>query len=453
MTHYLFTTLPTNDLGLVTRALPIARELADRGHRVTFSSPARAPRLLISAAGFENRTPPQPLFELMEVGGLGDLLRSVAARAGRPGRSGLLGFLRSVVPAFPIRYAPATSAVWDTDHAGALMGMLNEGFVRASVEALRALITDTRADVLVDFWNPLAVLAARTLGVPVITVIQADAHPASRGFIWWQKRPTGVPTPVPVVNQVLDSYGLMPVRALADLCVGDLTLVVGMPEMDPLPAGADVTYVGALLWQDARSPLPTWMRKRSTARPLIWVYSGNPRYTRGRGSLDSIAIVHACVEALAGEDVTVVLTTGHHALPPELRPLPSNFHHEAYVPGLATAQASDLLIHHGGYGSCQAGLLAGTPAVIMPTFSERESNARRIAAAGAGLIVPVEGAGRSKWVSPDALRAAVRRVLADPRFRKRARSIGERLKSYGGAPRAAALISSVRTPDDGGTRA
>jgi UDP:flavonoid glycosyltransferase YjiC (YdhE family) len=453
MTRFLFTTLPTNDLGLVTRALPLAQELADRGHRVTFSSPARAPSLLIAAAGFENRTPPHPLFDLMEVRGLGDLLRVLATRAGRPGGGGLLALIRAVVPALPIRSAPATSAVWDTDHAGALMGMLNEGFVRAGVEALRALITETGANAVVDFWNPLAVVAARSLGVPVVTVIQADAHPASRGFLWWRTRPAGIPTPVPVLNRVLRRYSLTPIRSLSDLCVGDLTLVVGMPETDPLPADADVTYVGALLWQDARATLPTWVGERSIARPLLWVYSGNPRYTNGRGALDSIAVVQACVDALAGEKVTVVLTTGHHAVPAELRALPSNFHHEAYVPGLAMARASDLLIHHGGYGSCQTGLVAGTPAVIMPTFSERESNARRIAAAGAGLMVPVEGTGRSKRVSPDGLRDAVRRVLADPGFRERARGIGERLESYGGAPRAAALISSVRTPDGGGTRA
>jgi len=46
--------------------------------------------------------------------------------------------------------------------------------------------------------------------------------------------------------------------------------------------------------------------------------------------------------------------------------LPPNFYYASYVPGLAMAERSDLLIHHGGYGSCQTGLYAGTPAVIIP---------------------------------------------------------------------------------------
>jgi hypothetical protein len=32
MTTFLFTTLSTNDLGLLTRSLPIARELREQGH-------------------------------------------------------------------------------------------------------------------------------------------------------------------------------------------------------------------------------------------------------------------------------------------------------------------------------------------------------------------------------------------------------------------------------------
>jgi len=40
MTKFLFTTLPTNDLGLLTRSLPVADELARRGHEIAFCSPS-----------------------------------------------------------------------------------------------------------------------------------------------------------------------------------------------------------------------------------------------------------------------------------------------------------------------------------------------------------------------------------------------------------------------------
>lgn len=43
MARFLFTLQISDDLGLLTRSLPIARELAGRGHEVAFCNPARAP--------------------------------------------------------------------------------------------------------------------------------------------------------------------------------------------------------------------------------------------------------------------------------------------------------------------------------------------------------------------------------------------------------------------------
>jgi len=441
MTRFLFTTLPTNDLGLLARSLPIARELAAHAHTVLFCNPASAPRHLIAEAGFENLTLNHPIFDLIATDrSLRGLLRFIGERKYRPRYGSLTNFLRRLLPALPIKSAPDTSEVWNMDHAGAMMGMLNEGFVRANCEALRELMLECRAEVVVDFWNPFAVIAARSLRKPVVTVIQANAHPASQGFIWWKTPPPDTPSPVPVVNKVLADYDLPRIQSISDLGVGDLTLAVGTPETDPLPDGAGVTYIGPALWQKDNAQLPRWIIGLETDRPLIWLYSGNPRYSTSRSTLDSIVIVHACIAALADEDVQVVLTTGHHQLPEEVQPLPANFRHEAYVPGLAMAECSDLLIHHGGYGSCQTGLYAGKPAVILPTYSERESNARRIAALGAGAIVPVETLSGEKHVRIDELRTTVRRVLGDPTFADNARRLSERLRAYGGPAYAARLI-------------
>ncbi len=440
MSKFLFTTLPTNDLGLLTRSLPIARELSERGHTVVFCSPGKAPSRLIGDAGFENSLPQHPLFDLMAGDrSLKGLARFLASRQWRQHDRSLLGFLRQLIPAVPRKFAPATPEVWNMDHAGAQMGMLNEGFVRAYCEALKALIGSSGAEVVVDFWNPLAVMAARASDTPLVTVIQADAHPAGQGFIRWKTPPADLPTPVPVVNKVLADYGLPPVGKLEELCVGDLTLVVGMPETDPLPEDADVTYIGPLLWQQPGAKLPPWIDALDRDKPLIWLYTGNPHYS-GRKDFDSVVVLQACISALANEPVHVVVTSGHHPLPEEVLPLPANFRHESYVPGLAMAERSDLLIHHGGYGSCQTGLYAGKPAVIVPTYSERESNARRIAALGAGAFVPVEAASGEKRVDADELKATVRRVLADPSFADKARRISEQLRAYGGATKAADLV-------------
>jgi hypothetical protein len=337
-----------------------------------------------------------------------------------------------------------TAEIWDMEHFLYLMGMANQPFVRAIVEALIEIISTYNPEAIVDFWNPWACIAARACHKLLVAVMQADQHPLSQGFIWWRPAPPGVPRcPVQGVNTILAGHRAAPVRSIGELCVGDLTLVVGLPETDPLPPEANVTYIGPILWQRQDEQLPDRLADLDRERPVIWLYPGKLLYVRGSSTpFDSAVVLRACIEALGNQAVQVVLTTGHHSLPRRFLPLPANFRYEPYVPGLAMAERSNLLIHHGGYGSCQTGLYAGKPALIIPTFSERESNARRIAAQGAGdYVLPTSDArGRKKHVSADEVRSKVFQILSDSSFAENAMRIRERMRTFGGAAEAAHLI-------------
>jgi len=447
--RFLFTIQISDDLGLLTRSLPVARALVQRGHEVAFCNPAPAPRKVIAEAGFANLPVRHPLYLLSELNargerGLGGLYRAVRAGRLREDYGGTVAFLRQLLRLVPTRLPRPTTEVWSLDHFLATVGIVSTRYVRAESAALRRLMEEWAPDVVVDFWNPFACLAARSLGKPLATVIQADVHPASRGFIWWKEPPPGLPTVAPAFNQVLAEYGLPPIGKTEELFAGDVTLVVGTPETDPLPAGTAATYVGPLLWQKAGAGLPEWLAERDNARPLVWLYLGNPRYFAFATPVDTETVLRTCVRALAHLDVQVVLTMGHHALPRGLLPLPANFRYAPFLPGLDMAARSDLLMHHGGYGSCQTGLYVGTPAVILPTYSERESNARRVAAAGAGeFIVPGTGFLWRRIVAVEEVREKVCRILGDPSYRDNARQASERLRAYGGAAEAAERIADL----------
>jgi UDP:flavonoid glycosyltransferase YjiC (YdhE family) len=287
-------------------------------------------------------------------------------------------------------------------------------------------------------------MAARVLKKTLVTVIQADGHPAGKGFIWWKPPPKRIPTVVPAVNRVLASLGADPITKFDDLNLGTLTLIIGTPETDPLPPGAEGRYIGPVLWEDQEAILPPWFEEIETDKPVVWVYSGNPRYSKKATVVDSEVILGACIEALGDGDVQVILTTGHHPIPEHYLPLPDNFRFERYLPGLTLAKRCDLMIHHGGYGSCQTGLFSGTPAVIIPTFSERESNARRIASLGAGeFVLPEAGEEGRKRIEISLLRKKVEDVLATPGYREKAKTYGEVLRSYGGVAGAVDLIENL----------
>ncbi|MCP4725924.1 MAG: hypothetical protein GY863_12855 [bacterium] len=442
MYKFLFTILPTNDMGLLTRSLPIAFELKQRGHDVVFSNPAQAPRKLIADAGFVNAIPRHPFFTLdskdMNFKGL---IRRVFSSNIREEYGSAFRFLSILLRAIPFRLAESTKEVWDTDHAAAIMGMMNKGFAKTQCDAAIEMMKEIQPDAVVDFWNPVTSIAARALKIPLVTVNQADAHPKGKGFIWWKQKPEGVPSAIPVLNEVMKGYGLDEISKLEDLNVGDLTLLLGIPETDPLPENADCTYIGPVLWQKPDDKIPGWFDDLDPGKPVIWLYPGNLRYSHKGEIFDSEVVLKACIDVLSKEDVQVVLTTGHHAIPEEYLPLPENFRVEEYVPGLFLAERCDLMINHGGYGSYQTSLYCGTPSLVIPTFSERESNARRMAALGAGeFVLPEKIDKKNLSVNPEELRSKIRLLFNDEKYQRKIQVYSRKLKSVNGAETASDLI-------------
>ena len=208
-----------------------------------------------------------------------------------------------------------------------------------------------------------------------------------------------------------------------------------------LPATAGVTQVGKIVWQREVAELLSEINSLRSGKPVGLVYSGNPRYAPVPTAIDSIVVIRAAVAALGDKPVEVVLTTGHQELPAQIGPLPSNFHHAAYVPGRAMAARSDLMVHHGGHSSVMQSLAAGTPAVIIPTISERESNGRRLVALGAGeMVLPIDGKDGEKEIDGAEFSAKVDRVLHEPAFRTAAQRVANSMRQYGGADEAARLL-------------
>jgi UDP:flavonoid glycosyltransferase YjiC (YdhE family) len=404
MARFLITMLPANDLGLPTRMVPIARALADRGHEVAVFNPAPAPGKLISQAGLRNlplpaRPMPAPVFDLMQL-----------------------------------------SEAWDVEH---FFGGVytSEEYVREALAVYLDLVRDYAPDMVVDSFDPLPCLAARILKVPLATVLQGNFHPASRGFKWWEdERPAGLPSGTAVVNKVIGEYGLAPLDRCIDVMAGDLSLIVGTPETDPVDS-ADVTHIGPMVFQSGDAALPACVNAIGKGRPLIWVYPGNARYAPVATPIDSIVVIRTAIEALADAPVEVVLTTGYQELPVEFGALPKNFHHAEYVPGPLMAERCDLMVFHGGHSSVMTTLKAGTPAVIIPTITERESNARRLASLGAGeVVMPENGADGEKRVSVSEFSEKVNRVLNEPSYRESARHVSESMRHFGGAEAAAERI-------------
>jgi UDP:flavonoid glycosyltransferase YjiC (YdhE family) len=147
-------------------------------------------------------------------------------------------------------------------------------------------------------------------------------------------------------------------------------------------------------------------------------------------------LIRRCFDGLADEGVRVIATTNGHR--PE-RPIavPGN---GVLVDWLSYSQvmaAADLVVCHGGHGTLARALALSRPLLVSPSVGDMAENAERVAWAGAGLTVP----GRLRHAAT--IRWAVRALLEDDRYRRRAEQVGASDWARDGAERAAAAVEQV----------
>lgn len=115
------------------------------------------------------------------------------------------------------------------------------------------------------------------------------------------------------------------------------------------------------------------------------------------------------------------------------------------VPWVSTDRlmaVSDVLIHHGGWGSTVAAMASGTPSVVIPLAADQHFQASRLASVGAARSIGF------KTLTSDGLQEAVEQVLADPVFLLNARRLQAEIDSM---PTAADVVPLVeRLAETGG---
>lgn len=186
------------------------------------------------------------------------------------------------------------------------------------------------------------------------------------------------------------------------------------------------------------APLPDWWG--GAAAPLVYVTFGT---VLGHMSM-AADVYRVALEAVAGLDARVLLTTGRRFDPAQLGPLPDHVHVEPWVDHDAAVAGAALVVTHGGSGTVFGTLQAGVPMVVVPVFADQFTNADLVTGAGVGLVVaPPEADGLRTVVGAGevpAIRAAVEHVLAEPSFRAAAAALGAEMRS---TPKPSDLVAAL----------
>jgi MGT family glycosyltransferase len=190
-----------------------------------------------------------------------------------------------------------------------------------------------------------------------------------------------------------------------------------------------VHFIGALLPDaaDDFTPPAWWQEVVGKQRPVVLV-------TQGTVATKAEELVGPTVNALAGDDV-LVLAAG--ADPSAFGTPPANARIERFVPFKPLMPMVDVYVTNGGFGGVQYALSNGVPVVAGGKTEDKAEIANRVAYSGCGINL--------KTATPTAEQVgdAVRRVLAEPKYRESAGRIQAELAAKDAATEAATLLERL----------
>lgn len=148
-------------------------------------------------------------------------------------------------------------------------------------------------------------------------------------------------------------------------------------------------------------------------------------------------LLQAALDGIAGLPVRGLVTTGPAIDGDRLR-VPANVQTHRYLPHRTVMPASSILVGHGGHATAMLAMAHELLLVVIPANRQfdQPTIGRVIEDAGAGILLPASA-------SPEKIRGAIEKVLADDRYRVEAVRLGAAIRASNGTVVAADRIRSL----------
>ncbi len=285
------------------------------------------------------------------------------------------------------------------------------------VVAWRQLMRLTGVSALVANHAPTAILAARTLDLPVMLfgsgfLCPPRMHPTPSMRPWAAVADEQLlecdRLALTSVNAILNRYDRPQLGYLAQLFQVAEDSLLSFPELDHYRMRGPARYWGMLpAAVDGASDWP------ATTGPKVFSYL-RPETPYLEIALQTLRDLHASVLIYApGVPAELVR---HYAAPHiHFSPVPVDLHQ--------VARQADAGLTYASHATTAAFLLAGKPVMMLPGHLEQFLLAMRVEELGAGLVQNPE-------LTPDHMVAMFHRVLNEPEFRNRAEAFAKRYADF-----------------------
>jgi UDP:flavonoid glycosyltransferase YjiC (YdhE family) len=318
--------------------------------------------------------------------------------------------------------------------------VLATGETRHAIAALRPHV------VVHDILTLAPALAGELEGVPVATLIPhlypvaADGFPpyaagarlprTRLGHGLWRAAgrftQSGLRQGRSELNGARTRLGLPRVQRLHGGLSERLCMVGTFPQLEyPRRWAPHVKVVGPLMWE------PPWgaVQAPPGGAPLVLVAPSTAQDPEHR-------LLRAALAGLGEEPIRVLATWNRRPLADPVE-VPANTRLVEWISYAQTMPSCAAVICHAGHGTMARALACGCPVVAAPHCGDMAENAARADWAGVGVRLPW------RFVSPGALRLAVRRALSEASLRARAHELGSWAVAHDGAARAADLAEEL----------
>jgi MGT family glycosyltransferase len=268
---------------------------------------------------------------------------------------------------------------------------------------LESIARDTPDVLVVDCYLTSGLAAAARSQLPAAALVHTLYESFVRRIVkqWWGEA-------LPTINTVRARFGLPPAESPMALLDSMHAVFVACPQefdtaMPDLPA--NVRYVGAI--RDAppaaerESP---WGRTDGQPRVLV-AFSTTYQHQE--------EVLRRTATALAALPVQAIMTVGTVIDLGAIAPAPNVAIHR-YLPHAALLPDCALVVTHVGFGTVMTVLAHGVPLLCLPMGRDQHENAARVAACGAGMVLPADA-------GVEEMRHAMQELLTQPAYQDAAR--------------------------------
>jgi MGT family glycosyltransferase len=231
-----------------------------------------------------------------------------------------------------------------------------------------------------------------------------------------------------VVNEQRSAWGLKPLKRSTD-AHSTLAQIAQLPAALEFDVGEPpewLHYTGPFV--DARiRPAVEFPWERLDGRPLVYASMG----TLQNGSEH---IFRTIAEGCAGLDVQLVISLGGGLESESLNSIGGDPIIVRYAPQLELVKRAAVVISHAGLNTTLESLAQGVPLVCIPLGNDQPGVAARVAARGAGIVIP------RRKLTAKRLCAAVREILEEEKYHRAARELQAKMQAVDGLEMAADII-------------